>query len=60
MGRMPSPPLQPVRTLSNINSGIFLPWHRLMLYEFEGVIREVLHDEDFYASLLEPGHRKRS
>ena len=37
----------------------FLPWHRLMLYEFEGVIREVLHDEDFYASLLEPGHRKR-
>jgi hypothetical protein len=25
----------------------FLPWHRLMLYEFEGVIREVLHDEDF-------------
>jgi len=25
----------------------FLPWHRLMLYEFEGVVREVLHDEDF-------------
>jgi N-acetylneuraminic acid mutarotase len=25
----------------------FLPWHRLMLYQFEGVIREVLHDEDF-------------
>jgi N-acetylneuraminic acid mutarotase len=25
----------------------FLPWHRLMLHEFEGVIREVLHDEDF-------------
>jgi hypothetical protein len=25
----------------------FLPWHRLMLYEFEGVIREVLHDDDF-------------
>jgi Common central domain of tyrosinase/Kelch motif len=25
----------------------FLPWHRLMLSEFEGVIREVLHDEDF-------------
>ena len=25
----------------------FLPWHRLMLYEFEGVIREVLHDENF-------------
>jgi tyrosinase-like protein/Kelch motif protein/kelch motif-containing protein len=25
----------------------FLPWHRLMLYEFEGVIREVLHDESF-------------
>ncbi len=25
----------------------FLPWHRLMLYEFEGVIREVLHDETF-------------
>jgi hypothetical protein len=25
----------------------FLPWHRLMLYQFEGVIREVLHDETF-------------
>jgi len=25
----------------------FLPWHRLMLYEFEGVVREVLHDETF-------------
>ena len=25
----------------------FLPWHRLMLHQFEGVIREVLHDEDF-------------
>jgi hypothetical protein len=25
----------------------FLPWHRLMLLQFEGVIREVLHDEDF-------------
>jgi hypothetical protein len=25
----------------------FLPWHRLMLYQFENVIREVLHDEDF-------------
>jgi peroxiredoxin/N-acetylneuraminic acid mutarotase len=25
----------------------FLPWHRLMLSEFEGVIREVLHDEAF-------------
>lgn len=25
----------------------FLPWHRLMLDEFEGVIREVLHDETF-------------
>ena len=25
----------------------FLPWHRLMLIEFEGVIREVLHDEEF-------------
>jgi len=25
----------------------FLPWHRLMLKQFEGVIREVLHDEDF-------------
>jgi N-acetylneuraminic acid mutarotase len=25
----------------------FLPWHRLMLSEFEGVIREVLHDEEF-------------
>jgi N-acetylneuraminic acid mutarotase len=25
----------------------FLPWHRLMLYQFEGVIREVLQDEDF-------------
>jgi N-acetylneuraminic acid mutarotase len=25
----------------------FLPWHRLMLHQFEGVVREVLHDEDF-------------
>ena len=25
----------------------FLPWHRLMLLQFEGVIREVLHDESF-------------
>jgi N-acetylneuraminic acid mutarotase len=25
----------------------FLPWHRLMLNQFEGVIREVLHDEGF-------------
>ena len=25
----------------------FLPWHRLMLSQFEGVIREVLHDEEF-------------
>jgi N-acetylneuraminic acid mutarotase len=25
----------------------FPPWHRLMLAQFEGVIREVLHDEDF-------------
>jgi N-acetylneuraminic acid mutarotase len=25
----------------------FLPWHRLMLHQFEGVIREVLHDESF-------------
>jgi len=25
----------------------FLPWHRLMLHQFEGVIREVLHDETF-------------
>jgi N-acetylneuraminic acid mutarotase len=25
----------------------FLPWHRLMLYQFEGVIRSVLKDEDF-------------
>ena len=25
----------------------FLPWHRLMLAQFEGVIREVLHDEEF-------------
>jgi N-acetylneuraminic acid mutarotase len=25
----------------------FLPWHRLMLRLFEGVVREVLHDEDF-------------
>ena len=25
----------------------FLPWHRLMLNQFEGVIREVLHDEEF-------------
>src|SRR6188474_2673667 len=25
----------------------FLPWHRLMLAQFEGVVREVLHDEDF-------------
>jgi N-acetylneuraminic acid mutarotase len=25
----------------------FLPWHRLMLYQFEGNIREVLNDEEF-------------
>jgi N-acetylneuraminic acid mutarotase len=25
----------------------FLPWHRLMLAQFEDVIRDVLHDEDF-------------
>ena len=25
----------------------FLPWHRLMLHQFEAVIREVLQDEDF-------------
>src|SRR5580765_7369925 len=25
----------------------FLPWHRLMLYQFENVVRDVLHDEDF-------------
>jgi N-acetylneuraminic acid mutarotase len=25
----------------------FLPWHRLMLRQFEGVIREVLNDEEF-------------
>jgi N-acetylneuraminic acid mutarotase len=25
----------------------FLPWHRLMLHQFEGVIREVLHDDSF-------------
>ena len=25
----------------------FLPWHRLMLHQFEGVIREVLKDEEF-------------
>jgi N-acetylneuraminic acid mutarotase len=25
----------------------FLPWHRLMLHQFEEVIREVLQDEDF-------------
>jgi len=28
-------------------SWFFLPWHRLMLIQFEGVIREVLHDENF-------------
>jgi N-acetylneuraminic acid mutarotase len=25
----------------------FLPWHRLMLNQFEGIIREVLHDDEF-------------
>jgi N-acetylneuraminic acid mutarotase len=25
----------------------FLPWHRLMLYQFEGVVRQVLNDEEF-------------
>src|SRR6201987_4214025 len=25
----------------------FLPWHRLMLHQLEGVIREVLNDEEF-------------
>src|SRR6266850_107843 len=32
----------------------FLPWHRLMLSEFEGVIREVLHDEDFTLPYWDP------
>jgi N-acetylneuraminic acid mutarotase len=34
----------------------FLPWHRLMLNQFEGVIREVLHDEDFTLPYWNPGH----
>jgi N-acetylneuraminic acid mutarotase len=33
--------------LAQFEQWYFLPWHRLMLYQFEGVIREVLHDEDF-------------
>ena len=41
----PTPTIPP--TLSSIQQWYFLPWHRLMLYQFEGVIREVLHDEDF-------------
>jgi N-acetylneuraminic acid mutarotase len=36
----------------------FLPWHRLMLNQFEGVIREVLHDEEFSLPYWNPvtGH----
>ncbi len=33
--------------LAQFEQWYFLPWHRLMLYQFESVIREVLHDEDF-------------
>ena len=33
--------------LEQFEQWYFLPWHRLMLYQFEGVIREVLHDESF-------------
>ncbi len=36
----------------------FLPWHRLMLQQFEGVIRQVLQRRGLFASLLESGHRE--
>jgi Common central domain of tyrosinase/Kelch motif len=39
----PSDPSDP----EHYQQWFFLPWHRLMLMQFEGVIREVLHDEDF-------------
>jgi N-acetylneuraminic acid mutarotase len=39
----PSDPSDP----EHYQQWFFLPWHRLMLAQFEGVIREVLHDEDF-------------
>ena len=45
--RLPGPLHTIPPTLSNYQQWYFLPWHRLMLYQFEGVIREVLHDEDF-------------
>ena len=47
MGRMPSPPLLTRPNPEQYQQWYFLPWHRLMLNEFEGVIREVLHDETF-------------
>ena len=38
--RIPSDP-------EHFQQWFFLPWHRLMLHQFEGVIREVLQDESF-------------
>ena len=43
---LPSPPIDPSDP-EHYQQWWFLPWHRLFLHEFEGVIREVLHDEDF-------------
>jgi N-acetylneuraminic acid mutarotase len=39
----PSDPSDP----EHYQQWFFLPWHRLMLRQFEGVVREVLNDEDF-------------
>ena len=41
--RTPSNPSDP----EHFQQWYFLPWHRLMLHQFEGVIRQVLNDEDF-------------
>ena len=46
MERLPGTPYNPADP-EQYQQWYFLPWHRLMLYQFEGVIREVLHDEDF-------------
>ena len=44
--RLPGAPYNPSDP-EQFQQWYFLPWHRLMLHQFEGVIREVLHDEDF-------------
>src|ERR1700751_4314509 len=41
-----SPPYDPADP-EHYQQWYFLPWHRLMLYQFEQTIREVLHEGDF-------------